>query len=90
MTVTDLGRSGKKTFSRNALIKPDSTLITKLLAEEQDERYRYLIRNGTLHFVEQDAWTIYVELKQIPGVMIIYRRPQERHKNVEKIQLDDR
>ena len=85
LTVTDICRSSKKTLVRNALLKPDSSLITKLLAEEQDERYRYLIRNGTLHFVEQDSWTLYVELKQIPGVMIIYRRPIERNKNVEKI-----
>ncbi len=75
LTVTDISRSSKKIFVRNALLKPDSNLITKLLADEQDERYRYLIRNGTLHFVEQDSWTLYVELKQIPGVMIIYRRP---------------
>jgi len=75
LTVTDIGRSSKKNFVRNALLKPDSNLLTKLLADEQDERYRYLIRNGTLHFVEQDSWTLYVELKQIPGVMIIYRRP---------------
>lgn len=57
------------------LLKPDQNLIAKLLKEEQDDRYRYLVRNSILHYVEQDTWTLYVELKQIPNIMIVYRRP---------------
>jgi len=34
--------------------------------------------------------TIYVEMKQIPGVLIVYRRPSERQANPEKIVLDQR
>lgn len=86
----DLTKSMKKTQLKSCMIKPDSTLITKLLTEEQDDRYRYLMKNSIIHFVEQDNGTIYVELKQIPGVMVVYRRPFERVKNGEKIQLDER
>ena len=32
--------------------------------------------------------TLYVELPQIPGVLIVYRRPGEREKSAEKIFLD--
>jgi Leucine-rich repeat (LRR) protein len=87
---TDPNRSVKKPSLKGTLVKPDSTLITKLLTEEQDERYRYLMKNSIIHYVEQENGTIYVELKQIPGVMVVYRRPFERLKNGEKIQLDDR
>jgi Leucine-rich repeat (LRR) protein len=80
----------KAPLLKSCLVKPDSTLITKLLTEEQDDRYRYLLKNSVIHYVEQDNGTIYIELKQIPGVMVVYRRPFERVKNGEKIQLDDR
>lgn len=76
--------------TRNKLLKPDSTLITRLLNDESDDRYKYLVRNSTLHFIEQDSGTIFCELKQIPQVMIVYRRPGERVKNAERISLDDR
>ena len=46
--------------------------------------------NSTLHHVEQDTWTLFVELKQIPGVIVIYRRPCERIRNFDKISLDER
>jgi leucine-rich repeat-containing protein 49 len=57
------------------MIKPDQALIQKLIVEEKDERYRYLLRQGTIHFIEADTHTIFVELKQIPNVIVIYRRP---------------
>jgi Leucine-rich repeat (LRR) protein len=34
--------------------------------------------------------TIFVEMKQIPGVVIVYRRPLERQANPEKIVLDSK
>ena len=64
--------------------------MRKLLQEEKDERYRYLVKHGLLHFVERDTMTLLVELKQIPHIWIIYRRPAERELNPEKIVLDGR
>ena len=61
-----------------------------MLREETDDRYRYLVRNGTIHFVESDTLTIYVELSQIPNVFIVYRRPSERIQNAEKLNLESR
>jgi leucine-rich repeat-containing protein 49 len=60
------------------MIRPDNALIQKLMVEEKDERYRYLLKQGTIHSVEADTHTIFVELKQIPSVLVIYRRPIER------------
>ena len=71
-------------------MKPDNMLINKILKEETDERYRYLIRHGNVHFIEADTLTVYVELTQIPNVIVIYRRPSERIANSEKLSLDQR
>ena len=60
------------------------------MEQEKDERYRYLLRLGNIHHIEAETYTIYVELPQIPDIMIIYRRPSERTTNAEKIQLDNR
>lgn len=89
-TVFDLSKSAKKVNIKSNLIKPDQAMVTNLLTEEQDERYRYLLRNSTVHFVEQDTGTLFIELKQIPNILIVYRRPFEWIKNAEKMQLDDR
>lgn len=67
------------------LLIPDQNLVRKLLEQEKDERYRYLLRLGNIHYIEADTFTIYVELPQIPDIMIIYRRPAERDTNAEKI-----
>lgn len=72
------------------LLKPEPGLVSKLLREETDERYRYLIRHGNVHFVEADSLTLYVELAQIPNVIVIYRRPSERISNAEKLSLEHR
>lgn len=80
-----------QSFNRSQqLLKPDPGLVVKLLNNEKDERYRYLVRHGNLHYVEADTLTLYVELKQIPNVMIIYRRPSERSSKTEKLTLDNR
>ena len=65
-------------------------MITKLLRDESDERYRYLIRHGNLHFIERESKTLYVELPQIPNVVVIYRRPVERTSNADKLSLEHR
>lgn len=54
---------------------------------EKDERYRYLVKHGNVLFIEPEILTIYVELPQIPGIVIVYRRPCEREKNPEEIYL---
>lgn len=41
-----------------------------------------------MHNVEQDTQTIFVELKQIPNVLVIYRRPGERLANPEKVSFE--
>lgn len=33
------------------LMRPEAGLIKKLLMEEKDERYRYLLKQGNLHFI---------------------------------------
>lgn len=71
-------------------MKPEPSLISKILHEETDERYRYLIRHGNVHFIEAETLTVYVELAQIPNVIVIYRRPSERIANSEKLALDNR
>lgn len=90
------GGKGSNFFSSNApnrihqLHKPDPVLIAKLLREEPDERYRYLIRHGNVHYVEAETLTLYVELTQIPNIIVIYRRPSERTNNAEKLSLEHR
>jgi len=74
----------------SGLVKPDSNLIAKILREETDDRYRYLVRHGNLHLVDSNTLTIYVELAQIPNVIIVYRRPSERRSNPEKLSLEHR
>ena len=64
-----------------SLLKPEAPLLTRLLLEEKDDRYRYLIKHGTLHYIEGETYTLFVELPQIPNVIIVYRRPKEREKN---------
>lgn len=72
------------------MVKPEQSQIQRLLSEEKDDRYRYLLRQGTIHWVESSSGTIFVELKQIPNVIIVYRRPAERQANPEKVSLDNR
>ena len=44
------------------LIKPDPNLIRRLLNEEKDERYRYLLRHGNIISIESESLSLYVEL----------------------------
>jgi len=67
------------------MLKPDAQLISRILCEETDERYCFLIKHGIVHWIESETFTIFVELKQIPNTIIVYRRPQERRSNSEKI-----
>jgi len=65
-------------------------MLRRLLNEEKDERYRYLLRHGNIVSIEAETLSLYVELPQIPNIVIIYRRPCERDVNVEKMNLDSR
>lgn len=69
---------------------PEPNLVKKLLESEKDERYRYLLKHGKVQNIEADTFSLYVELPQIPNILIIYRRPSEREANQEKMQLDSR
>lgn len=60
-------------------------MIRRLLNDEKDERYRYLLRHGNIINVEAESLSLYVELPQIPNITIVYRRPSEREQNLEKI-----
>jgi len=61
-TVSAFHASGSQAKTPK-LLKADPKLMHKLLREEKDERYRYLIRHGIVHYIEQDTFTLYVELK---------------------------
>jgi hypothetical protein len=34
------------------LMKPDPIIVKRLLSEESDERYKYLLKHGIIHFIE--------------------------------------
>ncbi|CAD8068176.1 unnamed protein product [Paramecium sonneborni] len=59
-----------------------------ILQVEIDERYRYLVKNGTIKKIENGGNIIFSELQQIPGIWVCYRRPMERANNLEKLSLD--
>lgn len=72
------------------MLAPTTELINKLLYKNKDERYRYLIKNSVVHYVEKQTESIYVELPQIPNILIIYRKPEVRVKSPDFLTLDDR
>jgi leucine-rich repeat-containing protein 49 len=55
---------------------------------EKDERFRYLLKHGTLKKIEQNGSVIFCELPLIPGIWVCYRRPIERDNNCDKFNLD--
>ena len=63
-------------------------MIAKLHHLESDDRYKYLLKYGTVHFVDAKTSTLFVELAQLPNVMVVYRRPSERIINAEKLSLE--
>ena len=60
------------------------------MASEEDERYRYLLKHGNVKKVEDEDKILYAELPQIPGVLVVYRKPSERLANPERLNLDRR
>jgi len=65
-------------------------MVSRLLLEETDERYCFLLRHGVVHYIETETNTIFVELKQIPNTWIVYRRPSQRVLSPEKVLLEQR
>jgi leucine-rich repeat-containing protein 49 len=64
--------------------------IKKLTENEDDERYRYLLKHGIVRRVEDEDKVIFAELRQIPGVLVVYRKPSERNTHPDKLQLNKR
>ena len=58
--------------------------------QEDDERYKYLMKHGIVRKIEGDEKIIYAELPQIPDVLVVYRRQSERSANPERLNLDKR
>lgn len=67
-----------------------NSLFIELAANEEDERYRYLLKNGIVRRVEDEDKIIFAELPQIPGVLVVYRKPSERNANPDRLNLDKR
>ena len=65
-------------------------LSVELTQNEEDERYRYLLKNGIVRRIEDEDKIIFAELPQIPGVLVVYRKPSERNANPERLNLDKR
>lgn len=49
-----------------------------------------MLKNGIIRRVEEDNKIIFAELPQIPGVLVVYRKPSERASNPERLNLDKR
>jgi len=49
-----------------------------------------LLTNGIVRSIEDENKIIFAELPQIPGVLVVYRKPSERATNPERLQLDKR
>ena len=49
-----------------------------------------MLTNGIVRSIEDENKIIFAELPQIPGVLVVYRKPSERAANPERLQLDKR
>lgn len=85
-------RSGAKLLELKSkfLKAADEALLAQLAEEDADERYRYLLNHGIVHAVDVTTKSLYVELPQIEGILIVYRKPSERQKHPEVIDLSSR
>ncbi|EAR96345.2 hypothetical protein TTHERM_00189140 (macronuclear) [Tetrahymena thermophila SB210] len=90
-------QSAKNIYSNQSTISLlnnplNNSLITSELQEifvkEKDERFRYLMKHGSLKKIENNGGIIFSELQQIPGIWVCYRRPSVREQQIEKLNLD--
>lgn len=86
-SIPDVGAYGSNPNLASNGIKIN---VDKLAANEEDERYRYLLKNGIVKRVEDEDKIIFAELPQIPGVLVVYRKPSERNANPDRLILDKR
>ncbi len=64
---------------------------TEQTNSDEDERYKYLLNHGIVKKLKDDEdKIIFAELPQIPGVLVVYRKPSERNANPERLNLDRR
>ena len=49
-----------------------------------------MLNSGIVRRIEDEGKIIYAELPQIPGVLVVYRKPSERAVNPDKLNLDNR
>jgi leucine-rich repeat-containing protein 49 len=63
---------------------------SKIVSNETDERYQYLLKRAIIRRVENDDKIIFAELPGLPGVLVVYRKPSERNTNPERLNLDRR
>lgn len=43
------------TEENQKLMKPDTYIVKRLLSEETDERYKYLLKHGIIHYIESQT-----------------------------------
>ena len=83
--------AGSTNMSKGFKVEGSSAIdIKKLIENEEDERYRYLLKHGSVKRVEDEDKVIFAELKQIPGVLVVYRKPSERNSHHDKLLLNKR
>lgn len=56
----------------------------------EDERFLFLMNHGVVQWIEGQDRIIFAELKHLPGVLIVYRSPEEREAQSERLNLDRR
>jgi len=64
--------------------------INTMLLQEEDERFRYLLKYGNIKRIEKNNSIIYAELPQIPGTLVFYRKKNERENSTERLFLDSK
>ena len=68
-------------YQKKAVVN-DMALINKLKKEEKDERYLFLLNNSIIDHIETDSQTIFALLPQLSNIIIVYRRPVVRNRNL--------
>ena len=62
----------------------------KIISSIKDERFVFFIKYGILRRYEKETETIFVEMPQIPGKIVVYRNPIFRIKSFDKFNLDNK
>jgi len=62
--------------------------VDKNVNNVDDERYKFLIKHGNIKRIDEQDKTIFAELPQIPGILVVQRKQSERNFNPERLNLD--